>query len=81
MSIMMTIPPALEVQAANYVQENETSLEAMFVEYLRERLQKSQRAKGSELIRELRAIRAEQPVLAGEPYRFCRQDAYDEVLG
>lgn len=81
MSIMMTIPPALEVQTASYVQENGTSLEAMFLEYLRDRLQKNQRSKGSELIRKLRAIREEQPKLEGEPYRFRRQDAYDEVLG
>ena len=81
MSIMIDVPPALEVQTACYVRENGTSLEAMFVEYLQERLRKSQKAKGVDLIRKLRAIRDDQPKLEGEPYRFRRQDAYEEELG
>ena len=81
MSIMMNIPPALEVQTACYMRENGTSLETMFVEYLQERLRKNQKAKGADLIRKLRAIRDDQPKLEGEPYQFHRQDAYEEELG
>ena len=80
MSIMMNIPPVLEAQTASLMREGENSLESLFVEYLWKRLQESQKAKGAGLIRKLRAIRAEQPKLEGAPYRFRRQDAYEEVL-
>ena len=80
MSIMMNIPPVLEAQTASLMREGENSLESLFVEYLWKRLQESQKAKGAGLIRKLRAIRAEQPKLEGAPYRFRRQDAYEEEL-
>lgn len=80
MSIMMNIPPVLEAQTASLMREGENSLESLFVEYLWKRLQENQKAKGAGLIRKLRAIRAEQPKLEGEPYRFRRQDAYEEEI-
>jgi len=77
MSVTMNIPPSIEAQAVKYADETGASLESMFIDYLRDRLQRAQRSKGPELIRRLRAIREKQPVLMGAAYVFRRADAYD----
>jgi len=77
MSVTMNIPPSIEAQAVKYADETGVSLESMFLDYLRDRLQKAQKSKGPELIRRLRAIREKQPALTGAAYVFRREDAYD----
>ena len=67
MSVTMNIPPALEVQAANYERETGETLEMLFVDCLRDRFLQNQKAKGAELVRRLHAIRNRQPVLTGNP--------------
>lgn len=78
MSLTMNIPASIEAQVAKYAKETGTSLESMFVDYLRERCLSAQKAKGPELIRRLRTIRERQPALTGAPYVFRREDAYED---
>ena len=80
MSVTIDIPPAIEAQAVTYERETGVSLETLFIDYLRERFLQRQKAKGASLVRKLREIRSNQPKLEGEPYRFCRQDAYEEPI-
>ena len=81
MSIMIDMPPAMVDEAREYATAQGTTLERMFLDYLQERFLKAQKNRGADLVRKLHAIRGAQPKLEGAPYRFCRQDAYEEDLG
>lgn len=76
MSIMIDLPPAMAKEAQEYVTVRGTTLERMFLDYLKTELKRRHEANAvmsrlDELVKKTGAR------LTGEAYKFNRADAYE----
>ena len=78
MCMMLDVPPAIETQVADYERATGRSLRQMFLEYLQKELDR--REEGRKRVQRFHELLARKTKLIGAPYRFRRQDAYDEEL-
>ena len=78
MCMMIDVPPAIESKVADYEKATGRSVRQMFIDYLQRELARQE--EGRERVRRFRELLARQTPLQGEPYKFCRADAYDEEL-
>ena len=76
---MLDVPAAIETRIADYEKATGRSLQQMFLDYLQKELDR--REEGRKRVQRFHELLAKKTKLTGEPYRFRRQDAYDEELG
>lgn len=76
MSITIDLPPAMTQEAMEYATIQGTTLERMFIDYLRGELER--RRSVDEAMAEFDAlVEKTSKRLKGEPYKFRRADAYE----
>ena len=78
MCMMLNIPPAIEAEVVDYEKSSGRSVEALLIDCLQKEFAKQR--KRERLACEFEAFVDNLPKLEGEPYKFCRADAYDEEL-
>ena len=78
MSIMIDLPPAMAREAQEYVTVRGTTLERMFLDYLKAELQR--RRELDSAMSEFDALVEKTSSRRDEPYKFNRADAYQEVM-
>ena len=78
MCMMLDVPPAIETRVADYEKATGRSLRRMFLDYLQKELDR--REEGHMRVQRFHELLARKTKLTGAPYRFRRQDAYDEEL-
>ena len=78
MCMMLDVPPAMEARVADYEKATGRSLRQMFLDYLQKELDR--REEGRKRVQRFHELLARKTKLTGAPYRFRRQDAYDEEL-
>jgi len=78
MAITIDLPPSMAQEAEGYATLEGTTIEQLFIESLAAELRRKREAK--KLLLEFDAYVSNLPKLSGEPYRFCRKDAYEEEL-
>lgn len=78
MSYTMTMEPDLKRKAEAYAARQGMTLDGVIRAYLVTIV--THETRGERRARELREFIAAQPKRDGAPYRFCRQDAYDEEI-
>jgi hypothetical protein len=78
MSYTLTMEPDLKQKAEAYAARQGATLDGIIRAYLVSVVQYETR--GEQRARELHELIAAQPRLTGEPYKFSRQDAYDEEI-
>lgn len=78
MSIMIDLPPALAKEAQEYVTVRGTTLERMFLDYLKAKLKRRREADAA--MSEFDALVEKTSSRRDEPYSFNRADAYAEVM-
>ena len=77
MSITIDLPPAMAQEARDYAIVHGTTLERLFLDYLRNELRR--RHETGEVMTRLDAlVRKTSTRLTGEAYKFNRADAYPE---
>lgn len=79
MAITIDLPPSMAKEAEGYATLEGTTLEQMFIDSLAAELKRKREEK--KLVVEFNAYVSSLPKLNGEPYRFRREDAYEEELG
>ena len=79
MSYTMTMEPDLRCRAEAYAARQGMTLDGLIRAYLATVVKYETR--GERRARELHEFIAAQPKREGEPYKFSRQDAYDEEIG
>lgn len=82
MSIMIDIPPAMAQEAQEYATVQGTTLERMFLACIAAEIERRRAAKKSldDWEREFTALVRQSEGRLAEPYKFKRQDAYEEEL-
>jgi len=76
MSITIDLPPAMALEARDYVTVHGTTLERMFLDYLAAELKR--RREANEVMSKLDELtRRTGARLTGEAYKFSRADAYE----
>ena len=82
MSIMIDIPPAMAQEVREYATVQGATLERMLLDYIAAEIARRRAAKKSheEWEREFEELVKKSEGRLSEPYRFTRQDAYEEVL-
>ena len=82
MSIMIDIPPAMAQEAHEYATVQGTTLERMLLDYISAEIARRRVAKRSrdEWEREFKTLVKQSEGRLDEPYKFTRQDAYEESL-
>ena len=78
MCMMLDVPPAIETRVSDYEKATGRSLRQMFLDYLLKELDR--REEGRKRVQRFHELLARKTKLTGAPYRFRRQDAYDEEL-
>jgi len=78
MSIMIDLPPAMAREAQEYVTVRGTTLERMFLDYLKAELQR--RRELDSAMSEFDALVEKTSNRRDAPYKFNRADAYQEVM-
>ena len=78
MCMMLDVPPAIETRVSDYEKATGRSLRQMFLDYLQKELDR--REEGRKRVQRFHELLARKTKLTGAPYRFRRQDAYDEEL-
>lgn len=79
MCMMLNVPPAIEAGVADYEKSSGKTVEQVVIDYLIKEF--DEQKKREMLARQFEELVANQTPLEGEPYKFRRQDAYDEELG
>ena len=82
MSIMIDIPPAMAQEAREYATVQGTTLERMLLDCISAEIARRRVAKRSrdEWEREFKTLVKQSEGRLDEPYKFTRQDAYEEAL-
>ena len=82
MSVVIDLPPVLAQEAKGVATLNGISVEAMFLDCITAELARRRAAKDSldEWEREFNSLVAQSEGRLSEPYKFRRQDAYEEAL-
>ena len=82
MSIMINIPPAMAQEAREYATVQGTTLERMFLDFIAAEIARRRAAKKSrdEWEQAFKALVKQSEGRLAEPYKFTRQDAYEETL-
>ena len=78
MSIMIDLPPALAQEAQEYVTVRGTTLERLFLDYLKAELKR--RRELDSAMSEFDALVEKTSSRRDAPYKFNRADAYQEVM-
>ena len=78
MSIMIDLPPAMAKEAQEYVTVRGTTLERMFLDYLKSELKR--RREVDSAMSEFDALVEKTSSRRDAPYKFNRADAYQEVM-
>ena len=78
MSIMIDLPPALAQEAQEYVTVRGTTLERLFLDYLKAELKR--RREMDSAMSEFDALVEKTSSRRDAPYKFNRADAYQEVM-
>ena len=78
MSIMIDLPPAMAKEAQEYVTVRGTTLERMFLDYLKEELKRRREVESA--MSEFDALVEKTSNRRDSPYVFNRADAYAEVM-
>ena len=78
MSIMIDLPPAMAKEAQEYVTVRGTTLERMFLDYLKAELKR--RREVESVMSEFDALVEKTSNRRDSPYVFNRADAYAEVM-
>jgi hypothetical protein len=78
MSLTIQVPPAMEQEALAYAQMRGTTLEAILFECLKREM--DERRAREKRISDFESFVDSHSVDLGHPYKFARQDAYDEEL-
>ena len=78
MCMILEVPPAIETQVSEYEKATGRSLRQMFLDYLQKEF--NRREEGRLRVQRFHELLARKTKLTGAPYRFRRQDAYDEEL-
>jgi hypothetical protein len=78
MSIMIDLPPALAQEAQEYVTVRGTTLERLFLDYLKAELKRWREADSA--MSEFDALVEKTSSRRDAPYKFNRADAYQEVM-
>ena len=78
MNIMIDLPPAMAREAQEYVTVRGTTLERMFLDYLKAELKK--RRELDTAMSEFDALVEKTSGRRDAPYKFNRADAYQEVM-
>ena len=78
MSIMIDLPPAMAKEAQEYVTVRGTTLERMFLDYLKAELKRRREVESA--MSEFDALVEKTSNRRDSPYVFNRADAYAEVM-
>ena len=78
MCMMLDVPSTIESRVANYEKLTGRSVQQMLIDYLQKELDRLD--EGRVRVGRFREMLARKTKLSGTPYRFRRQDAYDEEL-
>ncbi len=78
MSIMIDLPPAMAKEAQEYVTVRGTTLERLFLDYLKEELKRRREVESA--MSEFDALVEKTSNRRDSPYVFNRADAYAEVM-
>ena len=78
MSIMIDLPPAMAQEAQEYVTVRGTTLERLFLDYLKAELKR--RRELDSAMAEFDALVEKTSSRRDAPYKFNRADAYQEVM-
>ena len=78
MSLTIDMSPSMEKEALGFATMKGKTLEQMFLDYLQKELDR--REEGRLRVQRFHELLAKKTKLTGAPYRFRRQDAYDEEL-
>ena len=78
MSIMIDLPPAMAKEAQEYVTVRVTTLEQLFLDYLKEELKRRREVESA--MSEFDALVEKASNRRDSPYVFNRADAYAEVM-
>ena len=78
MSIMIDLPPAMAQEAQEYVTVRGTTLERLFLDYLKAELKR--RRELDSAMSEFDALVEKTSSRRDVPYKFNRADAYQEVM-
>ena len=78
MCMMLDVPTSIEDRVADYEKTTGRSLQQMFIDYLKKELDRAE--EGRQRVKRFQELLARKTKLTGAPYRFRRQDAYDEEL-
>ena len=75
MCMMLNVPPAIEAEGADYEKSSGPTVEELLVGCLQREF--AEQRKRERLASEFDVFVSSLPKLEGEPYKFCRDDAYD----
>ena len=76
MCMMLNIPPAIEAGVVDYERSSGKTVEQVVIDYLTKEF--AEQKKREMLARRFEEMVEHQTPLDGEPYKFRREDAYDE---
>ena len=79
MSMTLDVPSVIESRVVNYEKLTGRSVRQMLIDYLQKELDRAD--EGQLRVKRFRELLSRKTKLTGTPYRFRRQDAYDEALG
>ena len=82
MSVVIDVPPVLVQEAKGFATLNGMSVETMFLDCITAELARRRAARDSldEWEREFKSLVGQSEGRLSEPYKFRRQDAYEEAL-
>ncbi|MBQ6010183.1 MAG: hypothetical protein IJL17_16750 [Kiritimatiellae bacterium] len=82
MSVVIDLPPVMAQEAKGFANIEGISLEKMFLDCIAAELARRRASKDSldEWEREFKSLVGQSEGRLSEPYKFRRQDAYEEVL-
>ena len=78
MCMMLNIPPAIEASVMDYEKSSGKTVEQVVIDYLTKEF--AEQKKREILARRFEELVEHQTPLEGAPYKFRREDAYDEEL-
>ena len=78
MCMTLNIPPAIEAGVVDYEKSSGKTVEQVVIDYLTKEF--AEQKKRENLARQFEELVEHQTPLEGEPYKFRREDAYDEEL-
>ena len=75
MCMMLNVPPAIEAEVAEYEKSSGQTVEELLIGCLLREF--AEQRKRERLANEFDVFVSNLPKLKGEPYKFCRDDAYE----